>query len=175
MIDIFMWDNDEIIIDNSMWDEKKISNTFIYDGKNTKTSFYKIWAHKFFKKFKIHTDFKNQKIESNDCDYENHQVRYVIFIWMHWGVVVYLNILFIQNVINCDCFNLIFIGVFVYIYNLVFNLSQMLWFIFWITVSIENNIIYKHFKFVLFTEIIILLKMLFLDHEEEDVRIEDKT
>jgi len=38
MIDIFICDEDEIIIDTSIWDEKKILNTFIYEGKDTRRS-----------------------------------------------------------------------------------------------------------------------------------------
>jgi len=40
-------------------------------------------------------------------------------------------------------------------------------------VSDENNTIYKHSRFVLFTRIIISLKVLFSEHEEEATGIEE--
>ena len=38
---------------------------------------------------------------------------------------------------------------------------------------VENNTIYKYFMFILFTEIIMSLKVLFLEHEEKTVKIKE--
>ena len=48
MIDTFIWDEDEIIIDTSIWNEKDILDTSIYDEKDSKTSLHETCAHKSF-------------------------------------------------------------------------------------------------------------------------------
>ena len=86
----------------------------------------------------------------------------VIFIWMRWGIAIYLNILFIQNIMNCECFNIfllvcVYIYIYKHIYNLILDSLGIPWLTFEINALSENNIIYKLILIVLFTEIIISL------------------
>ena len=69
MIDT-IWDEDEIIINTSIWDNEHILDTSIYDGKGNETSLYVIWTYKSFEEYKFYTSFGNQKIEF--CDFGNH-------------------------------------------------------------------------------------------------------
>ena len=56
-----------------------------------------------------------------------------------------------------NCYNMIFIGEHIYIYNPILNSLWISWLVFWITVPVKNNIICELLLVVLFIEIIILV------------------
>lgn len=138
------------IIDTSIFNGVKILDTSIYDEE-----YYGTLLHR----YELMDRLKNPKTrvlatkELSLVIFKNHWVVYLMFIWVHGGVDVYLwKYFFIENLmgINCDYFNLTFIGVYIYIVDTMvdFPLSYRLK-----TTLFVNFIL----KLVLFIEIIISL------------------